>query len=259
MSASLESPVIPGDRDRGFFMGGAAVMVAVIVAGFSLQFAMGRSSFSAPLLVHAHAVVFMGWVAIFLLQTLFATSGRTALHKRLGWIGAVWVAPMLVLGCLVTVAMVRRGQVPFFFKPLQFLVFDPMSLFAFAGLTAAAIALRRRTDWHRRLHFCGMAMLLGPGFGRLLPMPLFIPWAWEATVAASLLFPLVGAMVDLRRDGRVHPAWGWGVAAMLGALLLTEVVTYSPLGGALYDAVSAGSPGADVPPLAFPAPPPAPV
>ena len=30
--------------------------------------------------------------------------------------------------------------------------------------------MRRRTDWHRRLMFCGMAILTGPGLGRLLPM-----------------------------------------------------------------------------------------
>ncbi|WP_296600151.1 hypothetical protein [Phenylobacterium sp.] len=245
----------PGRRDDGFFMGGAIVMTLVIVAGFSVQLAAGRSSFSAPLLVHAHAIVFMGWVTIYLLQNAFAATDRLALHRRLGWLAAAWMVPMLVLGCAVTVAMIRRGGVPFFFKPLQFLVFDPVSLFAFMGLTTAAIALRRQTDWHRRLHFCAMAMLLGPGFGRLLPMPLIAPWAWEATMAAGLLFPLAGMAMDLRRSGRVHPAWGWGVAAMLVSVVVVEGVTYSPVGEALYRAVAAGSPGAAVAPLDFPPPP----
>jgi len=247
-------PVSSG-RDDGFFLGGAVVMTLVIVAGFSTQLAMGRSSFSAPLLVHAHAVVFMGWVAIYLLQNTFVATGRMALHRRLGWLAAAWMVPMLVLGCGVTLAIVRRGGVPFFFKPLQFLIFDPVSLFTFVGLTVAAIVMRRETDWHRRLHFCGMSLLLGPGFGRLLPMPLITPWAWEATVAACLLFPLVGIAMDLRRSGRVHPAWGWGLAAMLGSVLVTEAVTYSPVGDAIYRAATAGTPGAAVAPLAFPAPP----
>lgn len=245
----------PARRDDGFFMGGAIVMTLVIVAGFSMQLAAGRSSFSAPLLVHAHAVVFMGWVAIYLLQNAFVATGRTALHRRLGWVAAAWMIPMLVLGCMVTVAMIRRGGVPFFFRPLQFLIFDPASLLAFMGLTTAAIVLRRQTDWHRRLHFCAMSLLLGPGFGRLLPMPLIAPWAWEVTTVACLVFPLVGVIVDLRRDGRVHPAWGWGVAAMLAYAVVVEAVTYSPVGLAIYDAVAAGSPGAAIAPLAFPPPP----
>jgi len=242
-------------RDEGFFLGGAIAMVVVLVAGFSVQLAMGRSSFSAPLLVHAHAVVFMGWVAIYLLQNVVVATGRRDLHRRLGWLAAVWIVPMLVLGCAVTLSLVRRGEVPFFFLPLQFLVFDPLALAAFASLTIAAIVLRRRTDWHRRLHFCAMSILLGPGLGRLLPMPLLIPWAWEATLVVSMIFPLAGMWTDKRRNGRVHPAWNWGVATMIATLLLTELVTYSPVGTAVYNAVSAGSPGAIVAPLAFPAPP----
>lgn len=244
-----------GGRDGRFFLGGAFVMTAVIVAGFSVQLAMGRSSFSSPPLVHAHAIIFMGWVVIYLLQNVFATTGRMGLHRRLGWVAAAWVVPMVALGCAVTFAIVRRAGVPFFFRPLQFLVFDPVSLFTFAGLTVSAILLRRETDWHRRLHFCAMSLLLGPGFGRLLPMPLLIPWAWEATVVACLLFPLAGMVADLRRGGRVHPAWLWGVAAILGSVILTEAITYSPVGGAIYRAVAAGSPAAAVAPLAFPAPP----
>lgn len=242
-------------RDDGFFLGGAIAMTLVLVTGFSVQLAMGRSSFAAPLLVHAHAVVFMGWVGIYLLQNVFAVTGRRDLHRRLGWIAAVWIVPMLVLGFAVTVAMARRGQIPFFFKPLQFLVFDPVTLLTFAGLTVAAIALRRRTDWHRRLHFCAMAILLGPGFGRLLPMPLLIPWAWEITVAACLLFPLAGVVADLLRQGRAHPAWGWGLASLVGCVVVTEAITYSPVGQALYRGAVAGSPGEAVAPLAFPPPP----
>lgn len=255
MATITDSLPAPAGRDEGFFLGGAVAMAAVLFAGFSLQLAMGRSSFSAPLMVHAHAVVFMGWVVIYLLQNTLVATGRIALHRRLGWLAAVWIAPMLVLGCAVTFAIVRRGHVPFFFKPLQFLVFDPVSLFTFAGLTGAAILLRRQTDWHRRLHFCGMTILLGPGLGRLLPMPLLAPWAWEATVAVSLLFPLAGMWADKRRNGRVHPAWGWGVAAIVGSVLVTEAITYSPAGDAIYRAVVAGSPGAEVGPLDFPPPP----
>lgn len=245
----------PAIGDERFFLRAAIAMVVVIVAGFSTQLAMGRSTFASPLLVHAHAIVFMGWVTLYLLQNIFVSTGRMALHRRLGWIGSGWIFAMLGLGIAVTVAMVRRGQVPFFFRPQQFLIFDPMTLIAFVGLTVAAIVLRRRTEWHRRLHFCGMSLLLGPGFGRLLPMPLLAPWAWEATFAACMIFPAVGVWADWRRSGRVHPAWRWGIGTMVATLLLTEALTYSPVGGALYRGVTAGSPGAAVAPLAFADPP----
>ena len=256
MATLAQKPLASAVGDERFFLRGAIVMTAVIIAGFSLQLTMGRSTFASPLRVHAHAIVFMGWVAIYLLQNIFVATDRMALHRRLGWIAAVWMVPMVVLGCVVTVAMVRLGHVPFFFRPLQFLIFDPVAVFTFAGLTIAAILLRRRTEWHRRLHFCGMTILLAPAFGRLLPLPLLQPWAWEAAYAATILFPLAGAWADMRRSGRVHPAWRWGIGTIVASFVLVEAITYSPVGTAIYQRVTEGSPGAAVPPLEF-APPPA--
>src|SRR3954447_1935770 len=211
MATLIDRPLEARAGDERFFLWAAVAMTLVIVGGFSTQLAMGRSTFNSPPLVHAHAIIFMGWVTIYLLQNILVATNRMELHRRLGWVAAGWMVPMIVLGFGVTVAMVRRGQVPFFFQPLHFLVFDPVSLLTFVGLTGSAIALRRRTEWHRRLHLCGMAMLMGPGFGRLLPMPLLQPCAWETTFAASLLFPIAGMTADLHRDGRVHPAWRWGI------------------------------------------------
>ena len=87
MATLAESPRAPVANDDRFFLRAAFAMALVIVAGFSLQLAMGRSTFASPPLVHAHAIVFMGWVTIYLLQNVFAATGNRALHKRLGWIG----------------------------------------------------------------------------------------------------------------------------------------------------------------------------
>lgn len=254
MATLAQHPVAPVTGDERFFLRAAIIMAITIVAGFSFQLAMGRSTFASPPRVHAHAILFMGWVAIYLLQNIFVATNRMHLHRRLGWIGAVWIFPMVFMGFYVTIAMVRQGYVPFFFRPLQFLIFDPVTVLAFAGLTIAAVRLRRRTEWHRRLHFCGMSLLLGPAFGRLLPMPLLQPWAWETAFAVCLLFPIAGMIADIRRSGRAHPAWHWGIATMVSALVVIEVITYSPLGPAIYETVAKGYPGETIAPLDFPSP-----
>ena len=255
IDGTLDAPHSDFAGDERFFLGAAVAMTFVIVAGFSTKLAMGRSTFYSPPLVHAHAIMFMGWVAIYLSQNVLVTTGRMALHRRLGWVAAGWIVPMIVLGFAVTIAMVRRGQVPFFFRPLHFLVFDPLSLVTFAVLTGSAIALRSRTEWHRRLHLCGMAMLMGPGFGRLLPLPLLQPWAWEVTFAAGMIFPLAGVAWDARRTGRVHPAWGVGILMMMTGFVAIEAISYTGVGQVFYRTVTVDSPGASVPPLMF-APPP---
>jgi hypothetical protein len=180
------------------------------------------------------------------------------LHRPLGWIGAGWAAVMVVVGIYTTMTMVRRGAAPFFFLPAFFLLMNSLTILTFAGLTATAIALRKRTEWHRRLLYCGMAFLAGPALGRILPLPLMIPWADWGVFAALMIFPLVGVIADLRRRGSVHPAWLWGIAAMTGAQILMHVLAASPAGITIYDAVTAGTPGASVAPLEYPPFPPMP-
>lgn len=252
MATLAEASRRGGRTDDGFFLTMAFVIAVFVFTSF-LQFHLrGLSSFDAPLVVHAHAVIFMGWIVIYLLQNWFATRGPISLHRRLGWLALGWLALMIFAGTEVTIYDVRTGRTPFFFLPLHFLVFDPLMVIGAAGLIVAGVAQRRRTDWHRRLNYCGTALLTMPAFGRLLPMPLLIPWSYHVAFLCSLVLPLIGIIADLRRDGRIHPAWLWGMGGMVATELAIELITYSPIGLALYQTMTAGSPGAAIAPLAFP-------
>lgn len=241
---------------ESFFRTLAIAMGLTIVTGFSLHFAMGRSTLAARPLVHVHGLAFMGWVALFVTQSWLATRGPIALHRKLGWVGAGWIAVLIVMGFWISIDVTQRGIAPFFFRPQYFLIANPMGMLCFAMLAWSAIRLRKQTDWHMRLHICAMAAIIGPAFGRLLPMPLLIPNAYDIAVLAGLIFPLAGMFRDWRRDGRVHPAWWRGVLAILAVLPLAHLIAYSIVGDAIYAAVTAGHPGADVPGLEFAPPPP---
>ena len=246
-------------RDHRFFFWLAVAMTATIFIGFPMQFLMGRSTFAVPAIVHVHAAVFFGWTLFYLLQNWLVASGSVALHRRLGWLGAGWATVIVVLGITMTVLMVRRGGVPFFFTPSYFLVMNSLSVLCFGALVAVAIRLRRQTAWHNRLMACAMAALTGPAWGRLLPLPLVIPWAGWTVFAAVMLFPLAGIVADLRTRGRVHPGWWCGIAALAGTQLLMDVAAQSGPGVSLYRTVVAGGAGERVAPLAyppFPGPPP---
>lgn len=246
-------------RDR-FFSGLAIAMAVTVVLGFSTQYMMGRSTFAARPIVHVHALAFMGWVALFTVQAQLGAGAETPrLHRRLGWVGAGWAVLLIAVACALIVDVTRRGTAPFFFQPQHFLLANPFTVFAFAGFTWAAIRLRRRTDWHRRLHICGTTMIMGPAFGRLLPMPLLEPWAFECGALAGLVFPAAGMIHDKLRYGRVHPAWLLAFVAIPGLLLAARLLAFSPAGDALYAAVTQGSPGAAVDGRAFAPPPPTPL
>jgi len=243
------------DTDRGearFFFTMACVMAALIVAGFSFNIAMGRSSFSLPWLVHFHAWVMMGFVGLYLLQNALIFAGNVALHRRLGWLSVLLIPTIVVMGVLITRYSLQTGGGPPFFDQNQFLISNPLQLFGFAGLAAAAVMVRRDTGWHRRLMFCAFAILTGPGVGRLMPSPLLIPYAWylEALLPA-VFFMVVGVLADRRRYGAVHPAWLWGIGTVLGIQVVADLIAYSDWGIAFTERFLAGTPGAERPMAAF--------
>lgn len=244
--ATIASPADTERAERKFFFVMACVMALTIVAGFSTNLILGRSSFGLPLIYHIHAFVFMGFVALYVTQNALIATDNVAVHRRLGWLAAIWVPAMVGLGMAMTIVSARKGG-RFFFDVNEFLFGNALQLLGFAALMTAAITLRRRTDWHRRLIYCAMAALTGPGIGRMLPMPLFIPWAWWVVISITLIFPLIGMAADRRRTGRVHPAWFWGIGTVLAALVVGDLIAYSSVGIEATHAIIDGTPGADRP------------
>lgn len=245
------APAAATSNDR-FFMRMAIIIAFTIISGFVLHFAMGRSSLGARPLVHVHGLVFMGWVVLFLIQVRLATGGSLALHRRLGWIAAGWACLLVVMGLAITIDVAMRGGTPFFFLPQYFLIANPMTMLCFVALTTAAIRLRRSTDWHKRLHLCATVSIIGPGLGRLLPLPLMGPYSFDIVIFVSLLFPAAGMIHDWRQSGRVHRAWAWGALAIFLIVPTSQIIARSPVGDMIYAAVTQGHPGEKVPGLEFP-------
>lgn len=234
-------------RDTRFFTIMAFVMAGIIVAGFSLNLAMGRSSFALPLAFHVHGMIFMGWLGLYLAQVVTIAGGRVALHRQLGRLAYLWIPAMVAAGTTIIVVSARTTGGPFFFASNEFLVSNLAALFTFGGLALWALRVQRRTGWHRRLMLVAMSMLTGPGLGRLLPMPLLIPYSWTIAVSLTFVFPLIGMWADWRREGRVHPAYWWGMGINVGAFALSMLLAYSPLGYAFTEWLVAGTPGAERP------------
>jgi hypothetical protein len=250
-TAAAPAPKRTPVQGTRFFLIMALVMAFIIIAGFSLNLAMGRSSFAAPWPYHVHGMIFMGWLGLYLAQNVTIATGNIALHVQLGKLAYVWIPAMVAAGVMIILTSVRSSGGPFFFAQNEFLISNLAGLLVFGGLALWALRQRRYTGWHRRLMLVAMSALTGPGLGRLLPMPLLAPYAWTIAVSASFVFGAVAMLVDWRTNGRVHPAYWWGMGINVGAFLASMALADSPLGYAITEAVVAGTPGGERPMAPF--------
>jgi hypothetical protein len=207
--------------DQGFFVRYAIFLAAFIMFGFA-QFAMrGFSSFTtAPAIVHLHGGLMILWLGIFIAQNLLVHKGELGIHRKLGRFSVVLVAIICVASAMTGYHAVDIGRQPPFFSPPYFLALTFVGSIAFGGMVAWAVALRRKVQWHRRIMLGAMFILLEPALGRLLPMPLIMPWGEWVTLAVQLVFVWVLARHDRRVLGSIHAAT-YAVAAVL---ILTHVL-----------------------------------
>jgi hypothetical protein len=162
-------------------------------------------------IVHLHAVVFTGWLAVFVAQTTLVLSGRTAVHRRLGIAGVVLAAVMLVVGTTTAIAVARvghRGIPGVEFPDAEgFLLLNLGAIIVFAVLVGAGWYFRRNPQTHKRLMLMATAgALVGPGVSRLS----FASGRPPVIGIMALAFLLAGPVYDLVTRRRVHQAYLWG-------------------------------------------------
>jgi len=194
-------------RDQLFWQKMALGIALFIVFGFVQFSARGFVDVAkVPAHIHLHGVVMLCWLSLTVVQPWLVGRDNLALHRRLGWLGLALAAAVAVLGSYSGIyATITRHQPPFFTPP-YFLALTQVGIVAFAGLIAAAVIQRRRTDWHRRLMLGALILIMEPALGRILPMPLIMPWGEWLALAFQLATLGIVARHDLKTLGAVHPA-----------------------------------------------------
>ena len=191
-----------------FFVRLAWIMAAIIVIGFGQNAAMGRVDIpAAPIWVHAHGVLMLGWLALLITQNRLAAAGNLTLHRTLGRAGALLALAIVGLAGFTGVMALVLHRFPPFFTPAYFLALTSVEAVAFGALVLGGIVRRADTETHRRLIMGGTIILLEPAFGRLLPMPVLGGETGE-WIAMLIQLGFVGAIAvhDRRTLSQVHRA-----------------------------------------------------
>lgn len=198
------------DRASYFYFGFGLFALAVVLTGFSTTYVvpMARRSFSAPLVVHLHGAAALGWVVLLIVQARLVGRNRTRIHRRIGLAALPLAALVWATGIGTATWAAERDLPAIGTAATSSLAGSVTGLSLFLLLVIAAILLRRRPDWHKRLMILATIQVLWPAFFRLrhlLPM-VPQPEIWLAIVAAYSPI-LVAGMRDQLLSGRIHPVW----------------------------------------------------
>lgn len=226
-AAIAERASQPIRRARSRFYVGLALLIAVItLAGFAPSlYGSVFEGVTRPWFIHLHAVVYVGWLALLVLQSVLASNGKIALHRRVGNFGIAYGCLVLVLGVIVTFAAavvhVEAGEWPVQ-RGARFLALALGDMVLFGGFFGAAVWYRQRPEIHKRLMLLASVALMFAGVGRLwfLGEPTSVPGllaVWYTPV-------LIGMSYDIATMRRVHPVY------IVGALIMAAWLVRIPFG-----------------------------
>jgi len=233
-SATIDAASLPrGRAERPMYAAAALVAALVVFAGFAPTYYLSSLFGAADLntLKHIHGVVMTSWFVLFFVQARLAATGRIAIHRQLGLAGVFLAILVVAIGTTLGIAAARAGVTPVpGISPLAFLVLPVGEMVAFATLFAAAIALRKRSDYHKRLMLLASVAMLAPAFARL-------PTAAIGLSGPPVFFALTDIVIlgciayDTIKNRRLHPAFMAGlvfiVFVQFGRLALSQTQAWT--------------------------------
>ena len=211
--------------ERRYYLIAAVGIIAVVLAGFSIDFDLLFDMSSVSFLVRAHGLVMFAWVGVFFAQVFLVARHRVDLHRRLGIFGAALALLIVITGAYTSIVAARLGgnHLPPGMPAIPFLSASLLLLLIFAVLAGTGLAMRRRPSVHKRLMLLATLPLLDAALVRFISV--YTHWSIHASTARNLMV-LACIIVDTVRYRRLHPAFVAG-----GLLLLAYDFTQVWLAG----------------------------
>jgi hypothetical protein len=202
----------------------AALACALIaVTGFARSYYL-KSLFGRPplpLLLHVHGVIMSSWCVLFFVQAYLVATHRVRVHRRLGILGAALASLVVAVGTYATVEATAREVQNHVVGPFHYLFgLNLVNLLLFAAFVVAALTLRTRPDFHKRLMLMATLSLLAPAVARIT---LLFTHDHMAQFLAFDFCILTFVAIDTVRQRHLHLAFGLGAALLIVSFHLTAI------------------------------------
>jgi hypothetical protein len=108
------------------------------------------------------------WCVLFFVQAYLVAIHHVRLHRRLGILGAALASLVVAVGTYATVEATAREVRNHVVGPFHYLFgLNLVNLSLFAAFVFAALTLRSRPDFHKRLMLMATLSMLAPAVARI--------------------------------------------------------------------------------------------
>ena len=234
-STPLDVPIAGKRGERRLYTWAGVAAVLVVFAGFARTYYL-KGAFGTPeltVLKHLHGALMTAWFALFFVQVRLVATRRVALHRQLGVLGVILAIALVFVGMELGIASARSGASPLpSIPPLVFLVMPVGEVVIFTTLITAAITLRTKGAYHKRLMTLASLAMITPAMARL-PFDFVRHGGPPAFFGLTDLVILACIAYDTARNRRLHPAFAVGfvvvVVGQFGRLAFSQTAAWDAI------------------------------
>ena len=206
---------LPAAAGHRFYIGIALLAALIAAMGFWPTYfgPLLAGTAEHPPVIHVHAAIFSGWIALFGAQVALAATGHIALHRKLGAVGIWYGVVIIVVGVFTAFSQfadrIDAGRIE---EAQQRLLAPLTDMIVFPLFFGAAVLYRRRAELHKRLMLVATTTLLVAAALRMSFLGEPVPRPMRLLIWFSPI--LLGMAYDLIARRSIHPVYIIGLAAL---------------------------------------------
>lgn len=194
------------------------VVTIITLVPFFDELRSDEMTYSPQLVVHGF--VFLAWYALFSVQAGLVSSGRTALHRKLGYSTIPLAVMLFISGALLLIAIMQNYQP----ERTRFVWAIIHTLSSFTIFYLLAIAYRKRPEVHKRFMLLASLSMMIASITRVAYLPIVPMDGSLFTLLSSYVLIATPLVLDRLENGRIHPALKYGTLAYAVSQIVTMAV-----------------------------------
>jgi len=219
-------------HSRWFYSAASLGLLVLVLIGFQLFYLHGTAFPGRPItppirtLIIFHGCLMTAWMLLAVGQPLLIGTRRKHLHRKLGVLGVVLAACIVLVGVRVGIESARvkpPGLRLWGLDAIEFMAVPVFTMLIFGLCVLIGVMNRRRPQVHRPMMLMASISLVGAALGRVAPLNALYADTWFEVVFTAFFMQVIVAAILLITKCLVTQSFDQWLAAGFAALTVASV------------------------------------